>query len=55
VAEKSSPLPAPEEYVLDRIQVEIWWMSGGQRRSFPLEGYRRRTLRPEDFVDGVMR
>jgi general secretion pathway protein I len=55
VAEKSSPMPAPEEYVLDRIQVEIWWMSGGQRRTFPLDGYRRRTLRSEDFVDGVMR
>ena len=55
VAEKSSPTPAPEEYVLDRVQVEIWWMSGGQRRTFPLDGYRRRTLRPEDFADGVMR
>ncbi len=30
-------------------------MSGGQRRSFPLDGYRRRTLVPGDFVDGVLR
>ena len=55
VAEKSSPTPAPDDYVLDRIQVEIWWKSGVERRTFPLDGYRRRTLRPQDFVDGVMR
>ena len=53
VAEQSSPRPAAGEYVLDRIQLEIWWMSGGQRRTFPLESYRRRTLRPADIVPGV--
>jgi general secretion pathway protein I len=26
---------------LDRVQLEIWWMSGKQRRSFGLEGFRR--------------
>ena len=26
---------------LDRVQLEIWWMSGNQRRSFGLEGFRR--------------
>jgi general secretion pathway protein I len=49
VAEKSSSTPAAGDYVLDRIQLEIWWMSGGQRRTFPLDSYRRRTLRPEDL------
>jgi type II secretory pathway pseudopilin PulG len=48
VAETASPTPPAGDYVLDRIQLEIWWMSGGQRRVFPLESYRRRTLRPED-------
>ena len=52
MVEKSSPTPAPGEYVLDRIQLEIWWMSGGQRRTFPLDSYRRRTLRQEDFAAG---
>jgi hypothetical protein len=28
--------------------LEIWWMSGGRRRTFPLESYRRRTLRTAD-------
>ena len=26
---------------LDRVQLEIWWMSGEQRRSFVLEAFRR--------------
>jgi len=55
VAEQSSPTPAAGDYVLDRIQLEIWWMSGGQRRSFPLESYQRRTLRPEDIAAGAPR
>jgi len=48
VVEASSPTPAPGDWVLDRIQLEIWWMSGGQQRTFPLESYRRRKLRPGD-------
>ncbi|MEO8371395.1 MAG: type II secretion system protein [Candidatus Solibacter sp.] len=48
VVEKS-PTPQPGEYVLDRVLLEIWWMSAGKRRTFPLESYRRRTLRPEDL------
>jgi len=55
MVEKSSLMPATGEYVLDRVQLEIWWMSGGQRRTFPLDSYRRRTLRQEDFADGVLR
>jgi general secretion pathway protein I len=34
--------------VLDRVDLEIWWMNGEQRRSFRLEGFRRGILRPED-------
>jgi general secretion pathway protein I len=55
MVEKSSLTPAVGEYVLDRIQLEIWWMSGGQRRTFPLDSYRRRTLRQEDYAGGVLR
>ena len=29
---------------LERVQLEIWWMSGDKRRSFGLEGYRRVAL-----------
>jgi general secretion pathway protein I len=28
---------------LDRVQLEIWWMSGSERRSFLLEAFRRAT------------
>jgi general secretion pathway protein I len=33
---------------LDRLQLEIWWMSNGQRRTFTLAGYRADILTPED-------
>ena len=29
---------------LERVQLEIWWMSGNLRRSFGLEGFRRTVL-----------
>ena len=48
-----SPSPSPGDFSLDRIQLEIWWMAGDQRRSFQLESYRRRSLRPED-VEGEL-
>lgn len=35
---QGSPAGQP---LLERIQLEIWWTEGGQRHSFPLEGYRR--------------
>jgi general secretion pathway protein I len=27
--------------MLERVQLEIWWMAGEERRTFTLEGYRR--------------
>jgi prepilin-type N-terminal cleavage/methylation domain-containing protein len=39
---------APEandyNFVIDRIELEIWWMDGATRHSFSLEGYRRALL-----------
>ncbi|HEV8415139.1 MAG TPA: prepilin-type N-terminal cleavage/methylation domain-containing protein [Bryobacteraceae bacterium] len=41
---------APEatelNWVVDRIELEIWWMDGTTRHSFSLEGYRRALLPP---------
>ncbi len=51
VAEKS-PQPAPGDFALDRVQLEIWWDAGGKRQSFALESYRRRTLRDQDMSPG---
>ncbi len=46
-----TPIEAASEaaywnWVVDRIELEIWWMDGATRRSFSLEGYRR-TLMPQ--------
>jgi hypothetical protein len=34
---------------LDRIQLEVWWNSGGNRRTFPVEAFRRRPVTPEEY------
>jgi Tfp pilus assembly protein PilV len=36
-----APVGSP---VLERVELEIWWMSRDQRQSFPLEGFRRNTI-----------
>jgi len=37
---------------LDRIELEVWWMSGQARRSFTLDSYRKRLLSPQDIAAG---
>ena len=49
------PAPAPGQVGLDRIQLEIWWISGSGRRTFSLDGYRPHVLRAPDFAAGVPR
>lgn len=42
------PLPAPvPSAVLDRIEFEAWWTSGGRRRTFTVETYKRGYIAPE--------
>ena len=48
VAESATSAPTTGDWVLDRLQLEIWWMSGAARRTFTLESYRRRKLQPQD-------
>lgn len=48
-----TPFEAPRRVgagsmVLDRVELEVWWMSGDRRRSFLLEGFRRGVLRREE-------
>jgi general secretion pathway protein I len=33
---------------LDRVELEIWWLSGATRHSYTLEGFRRNVLRMGD-------
>jgi general secretion pathway protein I len=45
--ESVAPNPGPGTWIVDRIELEIWWMDGTTRRSFALEGFRRAIIRPE--------
>lgn len=45
---ETSPGAGPGMWVLDRIQLEIWWMDGVVRHAFTLEGFRRGILRNGD-------
>lgn len=48
-----APGAGPGMWVLDRIQLEIWWMTGPPasptRHAFTLEGFRRGLLQPGDL------
>lgn len=35
---------APRMPILERVQLEIWWMNGDNRKTFTLEGFRRALL-----------
>jgi len=38
------PGAPPGSPCLERVQLEIWWLNGSQRQTFPLEGFRRITI-----------
>jgi len=42
---EAPPRAVAGSMVLDRVQLEIWWMSGERRRTFALEGFRRGVIR----------
>jgi general secretion pathway protein I len=35
---------------IERVELEIWWMNGSQRRSFTLEGFHRAVLTKADLL-----
>jgi hypothetical protein len=45
---EAAPGAGASRWNLDRIQLEIWWMTGATRHSFALEGFRRNVLRLGD-------
>jgi general secretion pathway protein I len=47
------PVMAPGQLALDRIELEVWWTSGAQRRTFTLDAFRQRVLKAEDIVPVV--
>jgi general secretion pathway protein I len=44
-----SPSPAAGQPCLQRIELQIWWTSGQQKRSFTLDSFRSHILMPEDL------
>lgn len=47
------PVPATGQFALDRIELEIWWGSGKDHRTFTLDAFRTRVLRPGDLAVGM--
>lgn len=45
--ESLTETPVPGTWIVQRIELEIWWMDGTTRRSFALEGFRRNIVRQE--------
>jgi len=47
------PSPVPGQIMIERVELEIWWTSGSQRRTFTLDAYRPHVLRPADLAPAV--
>ena len=41
---EAAPGATDLNWIIDRIELEIWWMDGAARHSFSLESYRRSLL-----------
>jgi len=50
---ETTPGAGPGAQFLERIELQIWWMNGDQRRTSALEGFRRSILTAEDVIAGV--
>jgi general secretion pathway protein I len=48
------PNSGPGSPVVDRIELEVWWMDGERRRTFTLEGFRRGQLTESDIASGAL-
>ena len=42
------PRVAQGALALDRLELQVWWISGSQRHTFTLEGFRPRLLKAGD-------
>lgn len=50
---ETPPSPGPGQTALQRIELEIWWMSGRERRTFTLDAFRPYMLQPSDVAPGA--
>ena len=49
------PTAGPGATVLDRLELEAWWMDGSARRAYTLVAYRPGVLTEADFLTGGLR
>ena len=49
-----APASGPGAGVLERIELEVWWLEGDRRRVFALEGFRRGMLTEADIAQGAL-
>ena len=47
---ENPPAMSPGQLALDRLELEVWWSRGAQRRTFTLDAFRPHALRPEDIA-----
>jgi general secretion pathway protein I len=43
----------PGEIAVERIELEVWWMAGTERRTFTLEAFRPHTLTAQELSHGA--
>jgi general secretion pathway protein I len=48
------PNPTPGAKILDRLEVQIWWVIAGKTLTFDVEGFRRSVLTQEDIAAGAL-
>lgn len=48
------PNAGPGSAILERVECEIWWMDGGRRHSFTLDGYKKTILQPGEVLGGAV-
>jgi hypothetical protein len=46
------PKVVPGVSVLERLELQVWWMSGARRRTLSMEAFRTTTIRPPDLAGG---
>ena len=48
------PNPAPGIPIVERVEVTVWWTTGGERRTYAVDGFRRYYLTPQDIAAGAI-
>jgi general secretion pathway protein I len=45
---EGAPAGGPGSQIVERVELEVWWMQGATRRTFALEAFRRNLLQQGD-------